>query len=97
MAAKMAILELSNHHPSRNISQTTLNFDMRQSSYICYMQSDLTAKNVNMLLINTQRPISSRLAILVRFGIKYIYARGKCSDKHIHIRSIAKEPSSFNC
>ena len=34
MATKMAILELSNLHPSRNIIHTTLNFDMRQRSYI---------------------------------------------------------------
>ena len=59
MTAKMAILELSNQHLSRNISNTTLNFDMRQRSYIqrfrnelVYMQSDLTAKNATMVLNN---------------------------------------------
>ena len=86
MAAKMATLELSNLHPYRNIIHTTLNFDMGQLSYIqnCYMQIDLTAKNATMVLNNMPWPISSSWAILVHYGINYIYASVKCSDKHIH-------------
>ena len=100
MAAKMAILELSYQHHSRNISYTYEAAQLLSEIQNYYMQSDLTAKNVTMVLNKMPRPISSRYAILVRFGIKYIMqAENAQTRKCIYaalLKSLRRSTVHFN-